>query len=140
MEAEASPLTPYLMPNNTSENMNDNSDSQQTQQTKETTVHTIDEHLLEPEQVAERYNCRVNFLSVPQSQGLTEGLVKERLARDGRNELSPPKKTHPAIKYLKKLFGIFNSMLIVSSILGFVLYIIDSSDPSNVHKYLIYLL
>jgi sodium/potassium-transporting ATPase subunit alpha len=134
MEAESSPLTPYLMQNNAAENEEVSARNNQAERRKEEASHAIDEHLLEPEQVAERYTSRVNFSSIPHSQGLTDQLLQERLAKDGRNELSPPKKTHPFITYLKKLFGIFNSMLIVSSILGFVLYIIDSSDPMNVKK------
>lgn len=87
-----------------------------------------------PQQVADKLQVAVNFTNIPQSHGLSDQQVKERLERDGRNELSPPKKTHPAIKFCKKLFGLFNSMLIVCSILGFILYIIDSSDPQNVPR------
>lgn len=92
------------------------------------------EHRLDPPQVAAKLQVDVNFDNIVQSRGLTDAQVQERLQRDGRNELSPPKKTHPVIKYLRKLFGLFNLMLIVSGVLGFILYIIDSSDPQNVSK------
>lgn len=131
----ASPLTPYL--NRSSavlvDDNKENSDSKNNMDT-----HTLPEHQLDPVQVAERYQVDVNFDDIPRSRGLTVSTVMERLLRDGRNELSPPKKTHPLIKFLKKLFGLFNLMLIVSGILGFILYIIDSSDLQNVRFYIVY--
>ena len=90
--------------------------------------------------MATKLQVDVNFENIQQSRGLTDAQIKERLERDGRNELSPPKKTHPVIKFLKKLFGLFNLMLIVSGILGFILYIIDSSNLENVLVSTLYLL
>lgn len=92
----------------------------------------VDEHLLEPEEVAARYGCRLSAQDVLRSGGMDETLARARLERDGRNELSPPKRTHPAIKYLKKLFGLFNAMLLLCGVLSFVIYAVDTSDPSNV--------
>lgn len=136
---ESSPLEPYLAKVTATQGRGEEEPSEKpvsTGQSHATAMHNSsmpDEHLLDPEQVAERYGCQIDFDNIARSAGLSEAVAAERLARDGKNELSPPKKLHPVLKYLKKLFGIFNSMLLVSSILAYILYIIDSSDLSNVH-------
>jgi sodium/potassium-transporting ATPase subunit alpha len=138
MATETSPLTPYLnsstsQPSPARHQTNTTKDDSLKDQTMSNGE--VGEHMMDPEEVAQKFGLRVDFQNIARSTGLTNEQVRVRLERDGRNEMSPPKRTHPVIKYLKKLFGLFNLMLIVSGILGFILYIIDSSDLQNVPPY-----
>jgi sodium/potassium-transporting ATPase subunit alpha len=65
-------------------------------------------------------------------KGLTSDEAKLRLEKNGRNALSPPKKRSPFLKYLDKVCGLFNLLLILAGILAIILYFLDSSEPVNV--------
>ena len=71
--------------------------------------------------------------------GLTKADAAERLARDGFNELTPPKTTPEWIKFCKNLFGGFSTLLWVGAILCFIAYGIEASskeDPAADNLYL----
>ena len=58
--------------------------------------------------------------------------AKAILARDGPNELSPPKTIPEWIKFCKQLFGGFSLLLWIGAILCFIAYSIQataSEDP-----------
>ena len=84
--------------------------------------------------MAAKFACAIDWDNIAASAGITEQAAQERLKTDGRNELSPPKRVHPAIKFLRKLFGLFNSMLIVSGILSFCAFAADSTQWVNVTR------
>ncbi|KAK7675862.1 hypothetical protein QCA50_021209, partial [Cerrena zonata] len=60
-----------------------------------------------------------------QSPGLTNDEAKARLARDGQNVLTPPKKKSALQKYMDCLMTMFNILLIIAGILEYVLLGID---------------
>ena len=70
---------------------------------------------------------------------MTKADAAERLARDGFNELTPPKTTPEWIKFCKNLFGGFSTLLWVGAILCFIAYGIEASskeDPAADNLYL----
>lgn len=54
-----------------------------------------------------------------------------RLEKNGPNALTPPPKKSPVLVFLRLLLAPFNVMLIVSGVLSFILYAIDSSSTVN---------
>jgi len=42
-------------------------------------------------------------------KGLNSEEAKRRLLENGPNALSPPKRVHPIVKFIKILFGLFNA-------------------------------
>jgi sodium/potassium-transporting ATPase subunit alpha len=88
----------------------------------------IDEHLMTPEQVAERYKTRISIAKPAESGGLTAEQAEKVLAEVGRNVLTPPKKRHPFLKYLDCLRSLFNLLLILAGVLEYILLGIDYKD------------
>ena len=66
------------------------------------------------------------------SLGLTSEVADERLQLEGQNALTPPKKKPLWMLYLLHFTQLFNVLLIISGILSFILYAIDSSTNTNV--------
>merc|ERR1739848_268109 len=66
--------------------------------------------------------------------GITDADAKERLERDGYNELTPPKTTPEWIKFLKQLFGGFATLLWIGAILCFFAYFIEANTNQNAMK------
>jgi len=85
----------------------------------------IDEHLMNHEDVAERYKTRINMKKPGESIGLTCQETEELLREHGPNVLTPPKKRHPFLKYLDCLCSLFNLLLILCGILEYILLGID---------------
>lgn len=54
------------------------------------------------------------------------------LARDGKNELTPPKTTPEWIKFCKQLFGGFSILLWIGALLCFVAYGIQAASYDDV--------
>jgi len=52
--------------------------------------------------------------------------VTKKLEEYGPNILSPPKKKHPLILYLKCVVEVFNLLLLISGILTFILVIVQN--------------
>ncbi|CAG8532596.1 3994_t:CDS:2 [Paraglomus occultum] len=93
----------------------------------------IDEHLFTPEEIALRYKVEIN-VQKPQLGGLSTAEAEKRLAEQGPNVLTPPKKTHPVIKYLECLFTLFNILLIVAAIFQYILLAIDyEANKPNIY-------
>ncbi|CAG8562922.1 31581_t:CDS:2, partial [Racocetra persica] len=95
----------------------------------------IDEHLLSPEEVAERYHIDINTVKPSESYGLSENHAHDLLNKNGPNILTPPKKKHPIVKYLECLASLFNILLIIA---GILMYVLVGIDPIS-NKDMIYL-
>jgi len=92
----------------------------------------MEEHKLPLEELCERLKCNT-------TTGLTPQQARDILARDGPNELTPPKTTPEWVKFCKTLFGGFSMLLWIGAILCFVAYSIQSStyeDPPGDNLYL----
>ncbi|GAB6023142.1 hypothetical protein CHUAL_007223 [Chamberlinius hualienensis] len=92
----------------------------------------LDEHKIAIEELYAR-------LDSDPSRGLTDNQVKERLARDGPNALSPPKTTPEWVKFCKNLFGGFALLLWIGAILCFIAYSIQAGtfeEPPDDNLYL----
>ncbi|ESN98834.1 hypothetical protein HELRODRAFT_188923 [Helobdella robusta] len=71
--------------------------------------------------------------------GLTSKQAEDIMARDGPNQLSPPKTTPEWVKFCKQLFGGFAMLLWIGAILCFIAHAITASttdEPSNDNLYL----
>jgi sodium/potassium-transporting ATPase subunit alpha len=92
----------------------------------------MDEHKISVNELAHR-------LGTSLENGLTVQRAREILARDGPNQLTPPKTTPEWIKFCKQLFGGFAILLWIGAILCFVAYSIQattSEDPPGDNLYL----
>lgn len=67
-------------------------------------------------------------------KGLTSDKAKEILDRDGRNTLTPPKKTSEWVKFAKNLFGGFALLLWIGAGLCFVAYGIEAASQEDAPK------
>ncbi|KAI9296938.1 P-type cation-transporting ATPase [Neoconidiobolus thromboides FSU 785] len=86
----------------------------------------IDEHQLTVQQICSRYNTFVDENKPSTSAGLTFNQADKLRYEYGPNLLTPPKKTHPAVIFFKCLFALFNILLLISAILTFVLFSLDT--------------
>ncbi|RKO97824.1 hypothetical protein CXG81DRAFT_15445 [Caulochytrium protostelioides] len=94
----------------------------------ETSQLNMKEHLMTPREVMQAHNVVFNEEKPLESAGLGTAQALERLANEGPNQLSPPKKRHPFLKFLDILFGLFNLMLIISGVASYVTYSIDTEN------------
>ncbi|KIM87383.1 hypothetical protein PILCRDRAFT_772356 [Piloderma croceum F 1598] len=85
----------------------------------------IQEHHLSFEELKQAHNASFDTKDPAQSPGLTSEDAKARLARDGQNILTPPKKKSALRKYFDCLNTMFNILLIIAGILEYVLLGID---------------
>lgn len=88
----------------------------------------IDEHLMPHLEVAERYKTRINREKPAESLGLTSQQAGQLLQEHGLNQLTPPKRRHPILKYLDCLSSLFNVLLILAGILEYILLGINYKD------------
>jgi len=85
----------------------------------------IAEHRLKFDELENALETSMITKEPSQSRGLELKEVAERLARDGKNILTPPKKKSAFRKYVDCLLTMFNILLIVAGILEYVLLGID---------------
>ncbi|KAL1916323.1 uncharacterized protein VTP21DRAFT_5940 [Calcarisporiella thermophila] len=85
----------------------------------------ITEHLLTPEQCAEKYHTKINIEKPANSRGLDGETAAIQLKEVGPNILSPPKKKHPIVKFFECLTTLFNLLLIIAGIIEYILLAID---------------
>jgi len=64
-------------------------------------------------------------------QGLSVQRAKDILARDGSNQLTPPKTTPEWIKFCKQMFGGFAILLWLGAVLCFLAYSIQASTSEH---------
>jgi hypothetical protein len=60
----------------------------------------VDEHMLSPREVAERFGTTIDWGGIGASQGLTTEEVKEKQQEFGLNRLTPPKERSELVKFL----------------------------------------
>jgi len=92
----------------------------------------MDEHKIAIEELVVRLKTNINT-------GHTTAQAAEFMARDGPNQLTPPKTTPEWVKFCKQLFGGFSLLLWIGAILCFVAYSIQASsqeDPPGDNLYL----
>ncbi|KAI9345029.1 hypothetical protein BDR26DRAFT_818675 [Obelidium mucronatum] len=82
---------------------------------------SVTEHLMTISEVATKYNVSIDASKPQDSQGLTAAEAAKRLAENGPNQLTPPKKRHWLLRFLDILLGLFNLMLIISGIACYIL-------------------
>lgn len=92
----------------------------------------LDEHKISFEELFARRKTSAE-------KGLTTAQAKEYLAKEGYNELTPPKTTPEWIKFCKQLFGGFSTLLWIGAILCFIAYAIEASNNANAMKDNLYL-
>lgn len=98
------------------------------------------EHLLTPEECADKYNTDINLKKAAESKGLTSQQAANILLQTGPNILTPPKRRHPILKYLDCVASLFNLLLILAGILDYILLAIDfQANFANVSSNTIYM-
>ncbi|KZT74065.1 aminophospholipid-transporting P-type ATPase [Daedalea quercina L-15889] len=85
----------------------------------------ITEHTLPFDQLGAALDTSIDTKDPSASFGLTADEAKARLARDGRNVLTPPKKKSAFRKYMDCFLTMFNILLIIAGILEYILLGID---------------
>lgn len=71
-------------------------------------------------------------LETSQQNGLTTKAAQEKLKICGPNKLKEPEEYHWSVRFLLEMFSMMACILWIGSILSFIGYGLDSSDPSNV--------
>jgi len=85
----------------------------------------IHEHSLSFDGLTSELKTNFDLKDPGHSFGLTSDEAKDRLARDGPNMLTPPKKKSALRKFLDRLLTMFNILLMVAGVLEYVLLGID---------------
>ncbi|KAK9709069.1 hypothetical protein K7432_009272 [Basidiobolus ranarum] len=88
----------------------------------------IIEHLMNFEEVCQKYQTSANDNNPNESSGFSSEQATERLLKHGPNILIPPKKKTALFLYFECLTGLFNLLLIVSGVLQYVLLAINPAD------------
>lgn len=88
----------------------------------------ISEHMLSFEELGRKLETSFDVKDPSKSLGLSTTVAQERLAQNGPNVLTPPKKRSALQKYLDCLRTLFNVLLIFAGILEYVLLGIDIKD------------
>ncbi|KAJ1532413.1 hypothetical protein HK405_001187, partial [Cladochytrium tenue] len=83
------------------------------------------EHMLNFEELKAKLSTSFNPDKPMESGGLTQAEAEKRLAENGPNSLTPPKKRHPFLKFLDILCNLFNVMLIAAGIASYILVAIN---------------
>ncbi|KAJ3343104.1 hypothetical protein HDU83_005809 [Entophlyctis luteolus] len=96
----------------------------------------IDEHTLSINQVGERHKTSLAHEKATTSKGLDDEEAARRLAQNGPNILSPPKKKSPLLLYIECLLNIFNILLVFCGVAEFVVYGIDPVDNGIITIYI----
>eukprot|EP00882_Tetradesmus_deserticola_P004148 GHRQ01004382.1.p1 GENE.GHRQ01004382.1~~GHRQ01004382.1.p1 ORF type:complete len:221 (+),score=74.72 GHRQ01004382.1:384-1046(+) len=94
-------------------------------------AYEVDEHMVSPQEVAQRYNVAVDWKNVGGSKGLTSQQVKELQAKHGLNQLTPPKSTPEIIKFLLQFTNPLMALLLVAGALTFMAYGIQTPRDKN---------
>ncbi|PRP84051.1 P-type ATPase [Planoprotostelium fungivorum] len=92
-----------------------------------------DEHLLTLEELAKNYSANINSENPKASAGLERQDAEDRLLRDGKNKLTPPKQTPEIIKFLKEFANYFMILLEFAALLCLIAYLLDRTQPINLY-------
>lgn len=83
---------------------------------------------------AARFEASINYENIRGSPGLTSSEAAARLAKNGKNELTPPKERPEIVKYLLQYTDPFMLLLVLAGILSAaVAYSVDTSQPINLY-------
>jgi sodium/potassium-transporting ATPase subunit alpha len=63
---------------------------------------------------------------------LTAGFAKQVLHRDGPNSITPPKVTPEWLRFMQNMFGWFNILLWIGSVLCYVAYVVQITTAEEV--------
>ncbi|KAF5373122.1 hypothetical protein D9758_001480 [Tetrapyrgos nigripes] len=88
----------------------------------------VSEHQLPFDKLEETLKTSININDPASSVGLTRDEAKDRLAKNGLNILTPPKRRSALMKYIDRLLTMFNILLIIAGILEYILLGIDFKD------------
>ena len=88
----------------------------------------INEHLMPPLEVAEKYHTHINMDKPGDSQGLTSEQAAQLLIEHGPNILTPPSKRHWILKFWDCLKSLFNLLLILAGVLEYILLGINYTE------------
>ncbi|KZT24017.1 aminophospholipid-transporting P-type ATPase [Neolentinus lepideus HHB14362 ss-1] len=88
----------------------------------------ITEHRYSFNELGDELDTVIDVKEPEHSPGLTPEEAKVRLARDGPNVLTPPKKKSAFRKYMDCLLTMFNILLIIAGVLEYILLGIDYKD------------
>lgn len=86
------------------------------------------EHRMSVAQAAKFLKTDVNAEEPTSSKGLPIKEAFERLKTQGPNQLSPPPKRSAILQFLKCLFSLLNSLLIIAGIMDLVLLKLDFAE------------
>ncbi|THU76959.1 hypothetical protein K435DRAFT_878488, partial [Dendrothele bispora CBS 962.96] len=105
-------------------------EEKKTKDAKESDVGNVDisEHSFPFDKLTSELGTFFDSKDPSASTGLTAGEAKERLARNGPNVLTPPKKKSALRKYFDRLMTMFNILLILAGVLEYILLGIDFKD------------
>jgi magnesium-transporting ATPase (P-type) len=91
----------------------------------------LDVAWIDLDDLEKRVEGRLDFRDLKLSPGLSNGEAKLRLARDGKNALTPPKQRPEIIKYLILYLDPFMLLLNAAGILCFIAYGLDPTQILN---------
>ena len=94
-------------------------------------TYDVDDHILELDALGTKYTTGVNANDVRSSIGLTSDEAKARLAANGPNALTPPKKEPEILKFFRHLTNQLLLLLVIAATLSVITYGIDKSAPVN---------
>mmetsp|Transcript_7445 Transcript_7445/g.11126 ORF Transcript_7445/g.11126 Transcript_7445/m.11126 type:complete len:1130 (+) Transcript_7445:49-3438(+) len=80
----------------------------------------VDDHFLTLPKLAERYKVELDIVNPANSKGLSEKEAQDRLARDGLNQLTPPKEPNFILQFLGLLAEPLTIMLMVAATVSLV--------------------
>lgn len=93
----------------------------------------VDDHLVELQELVERYQSRINITDPRSSEGLDMAFARRRLELDGPNSLKPPKQLPWFVKFALQFTNFFMVLLEGAGILCFVAYSLDSATKINLY-------
>eukprot|EP01137_Pigoraptor_chileana_P027808 Opistho-2@10843 len=91
------------------------------------------EHLLSVADLANEIEAELNVQHPRKSKGLTSADAEKRLLANGRNRLTPPKRTPEWILYLHEFINPFMILLEAAAVLCFIAYGLDQSEKTNLY-------
>eukprot|EP01117_Protostelium_nocturnum_P010456 TRINITY_DN3765_c0_g1_i1.p1 TRINITY_DN3765_c0_g1~~TRINITY_DN3765_c0_g1_i1.p1 ORF type:complete len:1126 (-),score=460.97 TRINITY_DN3765_c0_g1_i1:37-3414(-) len=97
-----------------------------------------EEHRWTLEEISAKYSVSLDYKEAKRSLGIGNDEALVRLGREGKNQLTPPKKTPEIIKFLSHFINPFMILLEVAAILCAVAFALQakSGDPDKSNLYL----
>lgn len=93
----------------------------------------VDDHMVELQELIERYQTKINITDPRSSEGLDVAFARRRREIDGPNALKPPKQRPWYVKFLLQFTNFFMILLEGAGVLCFVAYSLDSSNKINLY-------